>query len=56
MMSGSVDYTNKLYHQNQGGIYEFDKELKYHNGFVLDICPDVTGNGFFSAGRDNKIF
>ena len=38
------------------GLYEFDKETKYHEGFVLDVIPEVTGNGFLSAGRDSKIF
>lgn len=55
MMSGSIDYTNKLYNLNQGtGLYDFTKEVKYHEGFVLDICSMVNGLGFFSAGRDNK--
>jgi WD40 repeat protein len=29
--------------------------VKYHDGFILDICPMVSGLGFFSGGRDNKI-
>ena len=56
MMSGSIDYTNKLYNLTANGKYEFVKEMKYHNGFILDICPMVNGLGFFSAGRDNVMF
>jgi hypothetical protein len=56
MMSGSVDFTNKIYNMSNTGLYEFDKETKYHEGFVLDVIPEVTGNGFLSAGRDSKIF
>ena len=56
MMSGSIDMTNKMYNYNSGsGRYDFDKEVKYHDGFVLNIIPEITGNGFLSAGRDNKI-
>ena len=38
------------------GKYNFEKEVKYHDGFVLALFPEITGNGFISAGRDNKIF
>jgi phospholipase A-2-activating protein len=56
-MSGSVDFTNKMYNYNKAtGVYDFDKEVKYHDGFVMKLMPEITGNGFFSAGRDNKIF
>jgi hypothetical protein len=37
------------------GKYDFVKEVKYHEGFILDICPMVSGLGFFSGARDNKI-
>ena len=54
-MSGSIDMSNKLYNLNSAiGKYNFQKELKYHEGHVLNICPQVGGNGFISAGRDNK--
>lgn len=40
LMSGSVDYTNKIYMlDNLTGKYEFLREMKYHNGFVLSITP-----------------
>jgi len=39
-MSGSIDKTNKLYNLNNAtGKYEFTKEVQYHEGFVLSICP-----------------
>ena len=39
-MSGSIDMSNKLYNlNNMTGKYEFVREVKYHDGFVLDICP-----------------
>ena len=57
LMSGSIDKTNKLYNLNSStGKYEFEKEVKYHDGFVMAIEPMVTGLGFFSAGRDNKVY
>ena len=56
LMSGSIDMTNKTYNLNQAiGKYNFGKELKYHDGHVLDICPQIGGTGFFSAGRDKKM-
>ena len=55
-MSGSIDMTNKMWNLNNAiGKYNFSKEVKYHEGHVLDICPQVGGTGFFSAGRDNKV-
>lgn len=55
-MSGSIDKTQKLFHLNPtSGKYDFVKEVKYHEGFILDICPMVSGLGFFSGARDNKI-
>jgi hypothetical protein len=45
-----------LFHLNtNSGKYDFVKEIKYHEGFILDICPMVSGLGFFSGARDNKI-
>jgi phospholipase A-2-activating protein len=57
LMSGSIDKTNKLYLlDNSTGRYDFVREVKYHDGFVLCIIPLINGEGFISAGRDNKIF
>lgn len=40
LMSGSIDMTNKLYLiDNMTGRYEFIREVKYHDGFVLAIVP-----------------
>jgi WD40 repeat protein len=40
LMSGSIDMTNKLYLlDNMTGRYEFIREMKYHDGFVLSIVP-----------------
>lgn len=56
MMSGSIDYSNKMFSLNQNsGRYEYLQEVKYHEGFVFDVIPMVSGLGFFSAGRDKKI-
>ena len=56
-MSGSVDTTNKIYClDNETGKYTFDKEVQYHNGFVMDIVPTCTDDGFLSAGADQKIY
>ena len=56
LMSGSIDKSNKIFNLNSGtGKYDFVREVKYHDGFVMAIEPMVTGLGFFSAGRDNKV-
>ena len=56
LMSGSIDMTNKLYLlDNLTGRYDFLREMKYHDGFVLAIIPLPSGEGFISAGRDGKI-
>lgn len=56
LMSGSIDMTNKIYKLDPlSGKYSFTKEVKYHEGFVLNIIPTLSGEGFFSAGRDGKI-
>ena len=56
LMSGSIDMSNKVFNLNNAiGKYNFAKEVKYHEGHVLDICPQVGGTGFFSAGRDGKV-
>jgi len=40
LMSGSIDMTNKLYLlDNMTGRYEFLREMKYHDGFVLSLIP-----------------
>ena len=39
---------------NAIGKYNFGKAVKYHDGHVLDLTPQVGGQGFFSAGRDGK--
>ena len=57
MMSGSVDSTNVLYTLNSvTAKYEFVKQLKLHQDFVMDIIPNVQGTGFFSAGKDKTIY
>ena len=56
-MSGSVDTTNKIYTLDEtNGQYTFDKEVQYHDGFVMNIIPTCTDDGFISAGGDKKIF
>ena len=57
LMSGSIDYANCLYQlDNTIGKYEFVKQIKIHNGFVMSIIPDIEGMGFYSAGKDNMIY
>ena len=56
LMSGSIDTSNKLFMLNNQGHYDFEKELKYHEAFVYSIAPMINGEGFFSAGKDNKVF
>ena len=54
-MSGSIDMSNKIYNLNNAiGKYNFQKEVKYHEGHVLELCPQVGGDGWFSGGRDKK--
>jgi len=65
MLTGSIDKSCKLYIlNNASGKYDFDKELMYHDGFVYSIIPQykfllsfrISGDGFFTGGRDNQIF
>ncbi|TNV85584.1 hypothetical protein FGO68_gene1924 [Halteria grandinella] len=57
LLSGSIDSTSKLFTlSNLTGKYEFDKELSYHTGFVYSTAPSVSGDGFFTGGKDAKIF
>ena len=40
MLSGSIDGTSKLFSlSNSTGLYEFDKEISYHSGFVYSTAP-----------------
>ena len=56
LMSGSIDFSNKMYSLNPAtGKYDYLKEIVHHEGFVMDIIPSVTGTGFFSAGKDQRI-
>ena len=67
MMSGSIDTTSKLFVlDNATGLYDFDKELNYHQAFVYAVAPrylnlwfnlySVVGDGFFTGGKDCKVF
>ena len=56
LMSGSIDFSNKMYTLNrQTGKYDYIKEVIHHEGFVMDIIPNTTGTGFFSASKDQRI-
>ena len=56
LMSGSIDFSNKMYTLNRAtGKYDFTKEVLHHEGFVMNIIPNVSGTGFFSAGKDQRI-
>jgi hypothetical protein len=40
LLSGSIDTSTKLFMlNNANGKYAFDKEIKYHSGFVYAISP-----------------
>ena len=40
-MSGSIDRTTKLFMLNNAtGIYDFEKELSYHNDYIYAVCPE----------------
>ena len=55
MMSGSIDFSNKMYSKNlTTGKYDYLKEVIHHEGFVMDIIPSIAGTGFFSAGKDQR--
>mmetsp|Transcript_23414 Transcript_23414/g.17849 ORF Transcript_23414/g.17849 Transcript_23414/m.17849 type:complete len:136 (-) Transcript_23414:1605-2012(-) len=57
LLSGSIDTTAKLYLlHNNTGKYEFERETKYHGDFVYSVHPDISGNGFFTGGKDNKCY
>lgn len=56
IMSGSIDFSNKMYTLNrQTGKYDYIKEVIHHEGFVMDIIPNMTGTGFFSCSKDQRI-
>ena len=56
LMSGSIDFSNKMYTFNrQIGKYEFIKEVLHHEGFVMNIIPAMNGTGFYSAGKDQRV-
>lgn len=57
LLSGSIDKSSKLFILNNAtGKYDFDKEIVYHQDFVYATAPSVTGDGFFTGGKDGKIF
>ena len=40
MLSGSIDTTSKLFMLNNAtGIYDFEKEISYHTGYVYATAP-----------------
>ena len=56
-MSGSIDKTVKQFVMiGESGKYDYDKEFKYHEGFVYALHPCIEGNGYFSASKDMKVF
>ncbi|CDW75382.1 transducin family protein wd-40 repeat family protein [Stylonychia lemnae] len=66
LLSGSVDTSTKLYMLNNAtGRYSFEKEMKYHTGFVYSITPSqiqqfiayrILQDGFFTGSKDTNIF
>ena len=43
-----------MFNLNASGLYEFDKELVYHESFVYSLATGY--DCFFSASKDKKIF
>jgi phospholipase A-2-activating protein len=57
MLTGSIDKSSKLFVLNNAtGKYEFDKEIVYHQDFVYATAPSVAGDGFFTGGKDGKMY
>ncbi len=57
LLSGSIDKSCKLFILNNAtGKYDFDKEIMYHQDYVYATAPSVTGDGFFTGGKDGKMF
>ena len=57
LLSASIDSTSKLFMlDNLTGKYDFEKEISYHSGFVYSTAPSASGDGFFTGGKDTKIF
>jgi WD40 repeat protein len=57
LLSGSIDKSAKLFVLNNAtGKYEFENEFMHHNDFVYAIAASVTGDGFFTGGKDGKVF
>ena len=43
-----------MFNLTSTGIYEFDKELVYHEGFVYALAIGQTH--FFSSSKDRKVY
>ena len=56
LVSGSIDHSCKIMNVDKStGKYSFEKELNYHDSFVLSVHPHVSNNGFYTASKDRKI-
>ena len=57
MLSGSVDNSCKLFSLDETtGRYEFIQELNHHEHYVYSVSCALDNNGFFTWGKDQKIF
>ena len=57
LLSGSIDKSAKLFILNNAtGKYDFENEFMHHNDFVYSVAPSVTGDGFFTGGKDGRAF
>ena len=58
LLSGSIDTTAKLFVLNNAtGLYHYaEKELSYHQAFIYSVTGSVAGDGFFTGGKDGKVF
>ena len=56
LLSGSVDKSCKLFSLDSNFKYNFERELNYHEEYVYSVLPHDGANGFFTGGRDGRIF
>lgn len=57
MMSGSVDHSCKLFALDEhSGRYDFIQELGHHDHYVYSVAAERNNRGFFTCGKDQRIF
>lgn len=57
MMSGSIDQSCKLFNiDDVSGKYELLQELHHHDHYVYNVSAEINNKGFFTCGKDMRIF